>query len=168
MRNKKVKKKPNKKKNAIPVMASVTIVGLVLGGGFILFSASGPKQEAFASVTVYKSPTCGCCSAWVDHLEENGFDVDVVDDNNVASFKRKFGVPERHYSCHTAVVNDYVIEGHVPATDIKRLISEKQRVKGLSVPGMPHGSPGMETGRVDKYKVFSFDENKNTRVFNRY
>ena len=161
-------RKPSKMKKAQIMLASFTITGIILVGGILLFVTFGPKQEAFADVTVYKSPTCGCCTAWVNHLEENGFDVEVVDHDNVVSFKRKYGVPERHYSCHTAVVNDYIIEGHVPAIDIRKLISEKSKAKGLTVPGMPHGSPGMETGRVDHYKVFAFDENKNTRIFNRY
>ena len=141
-------------------------------GGFILFNGLGlGKREAIASMTVYKSPTCGCCAKWVDYMEDNGFDVRVVNRSDVESKKREFGVPERLYSCHTAKIDGdegYVIEGHVPADDVKRLLEEKPDYRGIGVPGMPQGSPGMETGRKDRYKVFGFDRDRSTSVFNRY
>ena len=166
---KEIKKKASKTR-VLPriIYATSFIAALGLGTIFLFMGDFGTKQDAGASVTVYKSPTCGCCGAWVNHVEENGFNVHVVNHQDVSAYKQKLGVPEHLYSCHTAVVDEYVIEGHVTASDIKRLLREKRSVRGLSVPGMPHGSPGMETGRVDHYKVLAFDEHQNTHVFNSY
>ena len=101
---------------------------------------------------VYKSPTCGCCGAWVDHMKENGYDVVVHEQQNLQSIKEKAGILPGQGSCHTAFIGDYVIEGHVPASDVDRLLAERPDAKGLTVPGMPVGSPGMEMGsRVDAY-----------------
>lgn len=124
--------------------------------------AAGPAPE----VTVYKSPTCGCCGKWVDHLKADGFSVTVHDLQSVEPLKQRYGVPRNLASCHTATVGGYVIEGHVPAADIKRLLAEKPKVKGLAVPGMPVGSPGMEQGNVkEPYDVVSFDESGRTAVY---
>ncbi|TVP47802.1 MAG: DUF411 domain-containing protein [Gemmatimonadales bacterium] len=119
---------------------------------------------------VYASPSCGCCSLWVDHLEENGFDVETVHREDMADVKRNFGVADRLVSCHTGIVNGYVVEGHVPASDIRRLLAESpDNVRGLAVPGMPVGSPGMEVGdRVDPYDVVAFAADGSTRVFASY
>mgnify|MGYP000377334069 FL=1 len=117
---------------------------------------------------VYKSPTCGCCGAWVDHMKENGYDVVVHEQQNLQSIKEKAGILPGQGSCHTAFIGDYVIEGHVPASDVDRLLAERPDAKGLTVPGMPVGSPGMEMGdRVDAYDVLLFDENS-TEVFSHY
>jgi hypothetical protein len=125
-------------------------------------------QSAFAAeATVYKSPTCGCCSKWVEHLRENGFQVSVTDMSNepLKKFKTERGVPSKLASCHTAVVEGYVVEGHVPADVIKRLLAERPQVVGIAVPGMPIGSPGME-GRVKQpYKILSFDAQGNTSLY---
>ena len=111
-------------------------------------------------VTVYKSPTCGCCADWVEHLKENGFAVEVVDRPDVTPIKRQHSVPDALASCHTGVVEGYAVEGHVPADVIQKLLAERPAVKGIAVPGMPAGSPGMEMGdRRDPYEVFTFDEN---------
>jgi hypothetical protein len=105
-------------------------------------------------VTVYKSPTCGCCQGWVDHLRAEGFRVEVVDMNDRTGIASGRGVPDSLASCHTGVVGDYFVEGHVPAEDIRRLVEEEPNGLGLAVPGMPIGSPGMEQGdRVDAYDV---------------
>ena len=117
---------------------------------------------------VYKSPTCGCCGAWVDHMKENGYQVVVHEQQNLQSIKEKAGILPGQGSCHTAFIGDYVIEGHVPASDVDRLLAERPDAKGLTVPGMPVGSPGMEMGdRVDAYDVLLFDENS-TEVFSHY
>lgn len=114
--------------------------------------------EAKPLVTVYKSPSCGCCTGWVEHLQANGFDVDVRD-GAVNPIKARLGVPERLWSCHTGVVGGYAIEGHVPAEDIHRLLAERPQAKGLAVPGMPVGSPGMEQGdQREPYEVVLFGE----------
>ncbi len=119
-------------------------------------------------VTVYKSPSCGCCGKWVDHLRVNGFSVTVHDVQNLEPVKQRYGVPRNLASCHTATVEGYVVEGHVPAGDIKRLLAEKPKVKGLAVPGMPVGSPGMEQGNdKEPYDVVSFDESGRTAVYAR-
>lgn len=111
---------------------------------------------AASTVEVHSDPNCGCCSAWVAHLEANGFEVDHHRHNDVRGVKIEQGVLPELASCHTAIVDGYVIEGHVPADDIKALLNERPEVAGLAVPGMPHGSPGMETGRVDDYAVLSW------------
>lgn len=117
---------------------------------------------------VYKSPTCGCCGAWVEHMEANGYQVVVHEQQNLQSIKEKAGILPGQGSCHTAFIGDYVIEGHVPAADVDRLLAEAPDAKGLTVPGMPVGSPGMEMGdRVDAYDVLLFDEN-GTTVFSHY
>ena len=124
---------------------------------------SGPQ------ITVYKSPTCGCCKKWVAHLEDNGFDVTAKNVADVNPVKAENGLPPVLASCHTALIDGYVIEGHVPADDIKRLLKEKPAIAGLSVPGMPVGSPGMEQGgRKDKYDVVAFDNKNQMTVFSSY
>ena len=117
---------------------------------------------------VYKSPTCGCCGAWADHMKANGYEVVVHEQQNLQSIKEKAGILPGQGSCHTAFIGDYVIEGHVPASDVDRLLAERPDAKGLTVPGMPVGSPGMEMGdRVDAYDVLLFDES-GTAVFSHY
>ena len=119
-------------------------------------------------MTVYKTATCGCCSKWVDHLKAAGFavKVEVVPDTGV--YRKKLGVPERLASCHTGVIGAYSIEGHVPAGDIKRLIKEKPAGKGLAVPGMPMGSPGMEGPQPDAYATLLFDAEGHSSVYQKH
>ena len=123
-------------------------------------------EDGLKDIHVYKSPTCGCCTDWVDHLKENGFKVEVTETNNLNPIKIDAGLTPSLASCHTACVGDYVIEGHVPANDIHRLIAQAPKAKGLSVPGMPAGSPGMEVGgRKDHYQVLMFNDSGQTKVF---
>lgn len=142
--------------------------------GFALTAALGFSTPLLAAgaaqnIHVYKSPTCGCCKDWVKHLEANGFEVEVTETNNLNPVKIQAGLTPALASCHTAFVGKYVIEGHVPANDIHRLIAEAPQAAGLSVPGMPVGSPGMEMGdRKDHYQVLMFNENGQTRVFSEY
>jgi hypothetical protein len=118
------------------------------------------------TVTVYKSPTCGCCANWVDHMREHGYTVVVNDMQDVQPVKAREGVTESLASCHTATVGGYVVEGHVPAADVQRLLSERPKITGIAVPGMPVGSPGMEGGTPDRYDVVAFDRATGaTRVF---
>lgn len=121
--------------------------------------------DAGAEVTVYKSPTCGCCVKWIDHLEENGFEVVSVDVPDTRETKRANDVPARLAACHTALVDGYVIEGHVPAADVARLLRERPPVRGLAVPGMPVGSPGMEGPEPEPYAVLAFDARGRTEIF---
>ena len=122
-------------------------------------SSAGP------SVTVYKTPTCGCCKKWVEHLEANGFSVEAIDLSDVQPIKNKNGVPAHLSSCHTALVDGYVVEGHVPAEDVLRLLKEKPEVTGIAVPKMPMGSPGMEGPRPVAYEVLTFDDQGKTSLF---
>jgi hypothetical protein len=130
-------------------------------------AAQGPKSAG--SVTVYKSPSCGCCSKWIDHMRANGFEVTSHNVDDIAALKAKHGVPSRAASCHTSLIGDYVVEGHVPADAVKRLLRERPNVRGLAVPGMPMGSPGMEvpSGQKDPYAIVSFDAEGRQTVYER-
>jgi hypothetical protein len=113
---------------------------------------AGEKQV----ITVHKDPACGCCSGWVEHLQKAGFATKVLDTKDLDAVKRKLGVPDDLAACHTAEVSGYVVEGHVPAAALTRFLAEKPHAKGLAVPGMPIGSPGMEGGNAELYEVVLF------------
>mgnify|MGYP001146781178 CR=1 FL=1 len=120
-------------------------------------------------VDVYKSPHCGCCTQWVAHLKQNGFTVRAYDTDDVVSHKYRLGVPPGYGSCHTAEVAGYLVEGHVPAREIKRLLKERPAAHGLVVPAMPAGSPGMETaGHRDRYEVLLVEPDGTPRTYARY
>lgn len=121
-------------------------------------------------IRVHKSPSCGCCGVWVDHVRAAGFPVEVHDTEDMMTVKDRLGVPEPMMSCHTAEVDGYFVEGHVPAEDIKRLLAEKPKARGIAVPGMPLGSPGMEMpdGRTQPYEVALVDDNGATETFSRH
>jgi hypothetical protein len=120
-------------------------------------------------VDVYKDPTCGCCANWVAHLRKNGFAAHSADVADMSAVKAKYNVPAALRSCHTAVVGGYVIEGHVPAADVKRLLTMRPPdVVGLAVPGMPVGSPGMEGANPQAYQVLAFDKGGRSRIFATY
>ncbi len=123
-------------------------------------------DTALPTVTVYKSPTCGCCSKWVKHLESNGFVVEAKNTNKLDSIKRELGIEPQFQSCHTAKIGNYVVEGHVPAADIKKMLAEKPDIDGLAVPGMPMGSPGMEGPRKDNYDVLAIKNGTSPTVYN--
>ena len=123
---------------------------------------------ALPPVTVYKTTTCGCCGKWVEHLRSNGFAVTVHDVAGTAEYRKKYGVPEALASCHTALAGGYTIEGHIPAADIQRLLSERPKGKGIAVPGMPMGSPGMEGPRRQAYSVLLFQADGLTTVFQKH
>lgn len=132
-----------------------------------LFGLTSATGALAADLTVYKSPTCGCCTKWVDHMRAAGFTVTVNDVKSVEPVKREHAVPTDMASCHTALVNGYVIEGHVPVDVVQRLLKERPKVSGIAVPGMPMGSPGMEGPRADNYNVFTFDADGRTAVYDR-
>jgi hypothetical protein len=123
---------------------------------------------AAPAVTVYKSPTCGCCTGWADYLEENGFHVTVVDQRDLRDIKARYGIRPELQSCHTAIVDGYAIEGHVPVRDIRRLLAERPKVSGLTAPGMPAQSPGMAGPEPRGYDVLSFDRDGRTELYSRY
>jgi len=116
-------------------------------------------------VTVYKNPTCGCCNDWVKHLESNGFRVEAHDVADVEHIKQNLGVRPQYASCHTAIAEGYTLEGHVPAGDIKRLLAERPKGRGLAVPGMPGGSPGMESAPKQPYATLLIDDQGGARVY---
>lgn len=118
-------------------------------------------------ITVYKSPDCGCCVKWVDYLKAHNFSVITKNVNNTQQIKSDFNVPTKMRTCHTATIGEYVLEGHVPAEAITRLISEKPEIKGLAVPGMPATSPGMGTSSGDDFNVYSFDDKGNYEFYQR-
>lgn len=121
---------------------------------------------ALPQVEVFKSPYCGCCGAWVDHMKAAGFPVKVTLVDDTTATRKRYGLLDRFGSCHTAIVNGYVVEGHVPAAEVKRLLSTKPNAIGLAVPSMPPGSPGMEMGsRKDPYNVFLIDKSGHETVF---
>ena len=131
-----------------------------------LMMAAGAAHAA-TMIEVFKSPTCGCCTKWIEHLRANGFEVKATDVQSADSYRAKGGIPDHLGSCHSAFVNGYIIEGHVPAKDIKRLLMEKPKAKGLTVPGMPIESPGMEGPGAVKYEVLLVQPDGATRVFSR-
>jgi hypothetical protein len=149
-----------------------TLQGLVVGVAILALSAGAiagreTPPGAAPRVTVYKSPTCGCCRKWVDHLRANGFEVTAIDTVDVQSVKTSYRVPSALGSCHTAVVAGDVVEGHVPADVIRRVLAERPKVAGVAVPGMPMGSPGMEGPRREHYDVVAFDKSGKTSVYAR-
>jgi hypothetical protein len=121
-----------------------------------------------AKIVVHRSPTCGCCGAWTKHLRSAGFSVEIIDEADIDSVKKRLGVPQQLVSCHTAELDGYVIEGHVPVASIQRLLAERPKMLGLAVPGMPAGSPGMEmAGAEDRYEVLLFDAAE-SRLYGRF
>lgn len=143
--------------------AALAVAGVLPGVRKLLAAAVPPAPTP---ITVYKSPTCGCCSKWVDHLRAHDFVVTAVDLQDVQSIKTKHGVPAALASCHTGVVGGYVVEGHVPADLVRRMLTEKPKIVGIAVPGMPAGSPGMEvSGHGERYEIIAFDKAGKTRVF---
>ncbi|BAV97965.1 conserved hypothetical protein [Lysobacter enzymogenes] len=130
-------------------------------------AAPAGAPAALPHVVVHKSPSCGCCGVWVEHLRQAGFTVAVENQDNLHPIKERLGVPHGKGSCHTAEVGGYVVEGHVPAGDIKRLLAEKPDAKGLALPGMPMGSPGMEMpdGRAEPYTVELIGRDGGTTAF---
>jgi hypothetical protein len=145
--------------NVMRVVSAFALLGLMSAH---TNHASAAKPIA---IKVYKTPECGCCKGWVKHLQANGFQVETFDMPDLSSVKQKYGVAPALQACHTAVVNGYVVEGHVPADVIMKLLKEHPAVAGVAVPGMPSGSPGMEGALKQKYDVYTFDRAGHTKVF---
>ncbi|MDP6435807.1 MAG: DUF411 domain-containing protein [Gammaproteobacteria bacterium] len=137
-------------------------LALILGTTPIIGIA---ETGAGPHVQVYKSRTCGCCNKWIDHLRAAGFAVEASNVEDVDVYKREHGVPVQLSACHTALVDGYVVEGHVPAEDVIRMLRQKPDIAGIAVPGMPLGSPGMEVPNPVRYETLSFDRDGNTEVF---
>jgi hypothetical protein len=161
-------------------LAAVVIVGVALFAGRSDEATRSPNRvsatrsqqsgSAWPAIDVYKDPSCGCCSKWVEHLQQHDFTVRVTDTNDLGAVKAAHGVPPQVESCHTALVGGYVVEGHVPAADIVRLLQERPAIAGIGVAGMPIGSPGMEVPgtKAQPYEVVAFDKDARTHVFARH
>ena len=142
------------------VFRAVALLGIVGGGVMLTAQATSPVM------TVQRDPGCGCCMNWVAHLKRAGFKVTVSESPDMQVIKDTKGIPRSLRSCHTGVVDGYVVEGHVPADDVRRMLKERPAIVGIAVPGMPAGSPGMETGGTrDPYDVVAFDKDRKVRVF---
>lgn len=146
-------------------VAVVAVLALIAGGSWWAVRGNAVAPGTGVPITVYASPTCGCCHEWVAHLRGNGFDVMVVDRPDVTPIKRQFGVPDSLWSCHTAMMHSYAVEGHVPADLLLRLVRERPALAGLAVPGMPRGSPGMEGVGKEPYRVLAFTRTGATSVY---
>ena len=142
-----------------------------LGAAIASMLALVPTIEVSAQnakrIEVWKDPFCGCCAKWIDQMKAAGFEISVHDTQSLRAIKKKHGIPPRLQSCHTAKVGGYVVEGHVPIADVQRLLKQKPNVIGISVPGMPLGSPGMEvsSGEKEPYEVLTFDKEGATSTF---
>ncbi len=155
----------------LPLVHSIIVGGVLSLTGFASLAHAEPVNAPVNApqMTMYKDPYCGCCEGWANHMKAAGFDVTVKVEEGMDEIKAKHGVPETFASCHTAIVDGYVIEGHVPAGAVKKLLAEHPAAKVLTAPGMPMGSPGMEIpGKAaDTYDVLLFD-GKTARPFARY
>jgi hypothetical protein len=150
--------KPLSRRSALALLGTAAMgLGLVPAGA----------AEPLPDVTVHRDPNCGCCGGWVRHLQRAGFRARVIESGDVGAVKQRLGVPDDLGSCHTAEVQGYVVEGHVPATAIRRLLAEKPQAAGLAAPGMPVGSPGMEGGAPETYEVVLFGP-QGRRTFARF
>ncbi len=151
---------------------SLVLAGCTAAEDSRMSTALSPEDVAIAQatlaseITVFRSPTCGCCGQWIEHAKAAGFQVKDEVTEDMDAIKQRYGVPQSLISCHTTVVGDYVVEGHIPAEDVQKLLTEKPDIAGIAVPGMPIGSPGMESGDyTEPYTVFSFTESGEIDAF---
>ena len=140
---------------------ALVLAATVASVGGLAIAAPSPGPE----ISVYKNASCGCCKKWVEHLQAAGFRVTVHDTSSLAGVMERYGVPRKLTACHTAVVDGYVVEGHVPADVIRRLLKERPEIAGVGVAGMPAGSPGMESETPARYYILTFDKNGTTSVY---
>lgn len=140
----------------------------LLAGLPLAFLASAAHAMPEKRLTAYKTPWCGCCGGWIAHMRQAGWTVDVVEREDLAPIRAQHGIPNRLASCHTALISPYAIEGHVPASDIDRLLRERPAARALSAPGMPAGSPGMESAGREPYTTVLILNDGSTRVFGRH
>ena len=151
-----------KQRNNVMILGFIAAVVMLMTAYF---------TQAFATeITMYKNPNCGCCGAWAKHMRDAGFTVQEQPRDDMGVIKAKYGVSDKLASCHTAIVEGYVIEGHVPASDVQRLLKERPAVVGLTAPGMPMQSPGMQADEKPpkNYDVIAFDKHGETQVFHHY
>ena len=166
------------KTKKLALYTGVAAIVLAAGATTLVIQANEPTESSTPmaaaetsgpAITFYKSPNCGCCQSWAEHLDANGFETTIVETDNLNEIKQQYDVPREMASCHTALIGDVVIEGHVPADDIVAYLENPQfNTVGLSVPGMVQGSPGMETGKKEDYQVVAFSANGQQSVFREY
>jgi len=152
----------NRKDRRFELMTMLAIIST-----FIAMSSFSVTAKA-ADITMYKSPWCGCCSGWADYMKKNGHNVVVKKTEQMEMIKKMAGVPEDMQACHTAVVGDYIVEGHVPVQTVERLLKEKPKAFGIAVPGMPAGSPGMDSSDPEPYNVILFKTGGKREVYERF
>jgi hypothetical protein len=157
-------KKPTAQARKQPRWAIAVMGATVIAGALGILAIQAAKA---ADMVVYKSPTCGCCDKWIEHMEEAGFRVEAKNVPDLNPVKAEFGVARNLQSCHTATVGGYLVEGHVPADLVQRMLEEKPDIRGLAVPGMPMGSPGMEGPYKDAYNVLAIGTDGRTSVYDR-
>ncbi len=147
----------------------MALAGVAVATGATAFAVFfGSDQATAEEIVIYKSPSCECCGNWATHLRQHGFDVSVNNIEDMDPVKRQAGVPLAMESCHTAYIGGYVVEGHVPANDIRKILAERPNIKGLAVPGMPSSAPGMDGPDPEPYTVYSFDAMGATKAFASY
>lgn len=166
------------KTKKLALYTGVAAIVLSAGAATLAIQANEPTESSTSmaaadtsgpAITIYKNPNCGCCQSWAEHLDANGFETTVVETDDLNEIKQQHNVPREMASCHTALIGDVVIEGHVPADDIVAYLEKPQfNTVGLSVPGMVQGSPGMETGKKEDYQVIAFSANGQQSVFREY
>jgi hypothetical protein len=151
----------------VGLLATVLLAGCAAPASEQAAAEQSTGEQAVREMVVYSSPTCGCCSDWVGYVEEHGYTVTVESVQDIYVVKEEHHIPRNTWSCHTALVDGYVVEGHVPIEDIERLLSERPDVAGIAVPGMPVGSPGMEVAGTEPqpFAVVTFDEAGTTEVY---
>jgi hypothetical protein len=155
--------------NTIPFIFLLALLTQTACAGAGIWDSPTAALAGPTEMTVYRSPSCGCCEKWMAHMKQHGFAITEIQSEEMDSVKQKFGVPKALQSCHTALVNGYVVEGHVPAGDVKKLLATKPKAAGLAAPGMPAGSPGMEMGGSKaNFSVLLFDQQGNTETFHNY
>ena len=164
-----MKEMTHMQKNLLITLSVLCAIYILSSLSDILNSNKSSISSSNADIIVYKSETCGCCNDWIDHLEDNNFIVETFNREDMNLVKLQLGgVPSNLQSCHTAKIGDYIVEGHVHADQITRMLKEKPDIKGLSVPGMPMGSPGMEGYRNDAYDVLAFNDDDSFTVYASY
>ncbi len=151
---------------AIIVLAEMFYPSLTSQNKMTHLAFASPQNQ---EVTVYRDPSCGCCGKWIKHMEENGFSVKNIQTNEMEAIKESYNLPPKLASCHTAIIAGYILEGHVPADDVKQLLQQHSPIAGLAVPGMVTGSPGMESEEIEEsFAVIGFDEHGKSEVFKEY
>ena len=166
--NERIDQPVNRRFGRRSVMIGLGGVAAAAAGAMAFTGFFGFGTARAGEIVVYKSPSCECCGEWAKHLRSNGFDVSVKNMENIEPVKKRAGVPDDMGSCHTAFIDGYVVEGHVPAENIHKMLADRPNIKGLAVPGMPPSAPGMDGPDPEPYTVFSFDAQGKSEVYASY